>query len=115
MPLPTLYADENISQSVVNHLLMMGYDIVTVAERGKAGQKYPDDLVLQDAAAMGRVLVTHNRKDFRRLHMEGADHAGIVLCTQDHDARRLAARINAALSNKATMAREVINVYRPVK
>ena len=108
-----LLTDENISQLVVNHLRELGYDVRTVAELGKAGQSYPDDHVLQDAAAEQRVLVTHDRKDFRRLHNNGADHTGMVLCTQDTNARRLAERIDVELSKRATIGCDVINVQRP--
>ena len=91
-------------------------DVLTLREDGKAGKRYPDDRVLRDAATSGRVLLTHNRRDFRRLHGRGEiPHRGIVLCTQDRDPKRLAANIHAALSTKHSVDGEVVYVYRPVK
>lgn len=111
----SLYADENIPQPLIDRLREKGYDIRSVGEDGKAGQQYPDGLVLQRAADLNRVLLTHDRRDFRRLHTRGAPHGGMVLCTQDRDASGLAERIHAALASRPTMRREVIYVYRPVQ
>ncbi len=111
-----LYIDENIPQRTARALRELGYDVLTLQEDGKAGKRYPDESVLRDATSLGRVVVTHDRKDFRRLHSKGGiRHWGIVLCTQDRDPMRLATNIHAALSNKATMDGEVVNVYRPVQ
>ena len=52
----------------------------TVVEDGKGNRRYPDDLILRDAAGFGRAVVTLNRIHFRRLHRDNAHHAGIVLC-----------------------------------
>lgn len=109
----TLYADENVPKPVIDRLRAVGYDIRSVVDDGRAGQQYPDRLVLQRAAELGRVLLTHDRRDFRRLHGQGAHHAGILLATQDRDANGLAARIHAALSSTPAMRDQVINVYRP--
>lgn len=108
-----LYADENFPRSVVSRLRTMGHDVVTLAEDGKADRGFPDDQVLLRALELGRALVTHDRRDFRRLHQAGVDHAGLVLCTQDHDPERLAAGIDAALSARTDMNGKMINVYRP--
>ena len=111
-----LYIDENIHQRIAQALRELGYDVLTLKEDGKANQRYPDESVLQRAASLGRVVVTHDRRDFRRLHNRGEiPHRGIVLCTQDRDPVRLARRIHAELSNKETMDGEVVNVYRPVR
>ena len=111
-----LYADENFPQRAVQELRALGHDVLTLREDGKAGQRYPDDRVLHDAATSGRVLLTHDRRDFGRLHARGEiPHRGIVLCTQDPDSKRLAVNIHTALSNKRNMDSEVVNVYRPVK
>ena len=111
-----LYADENFPQRAVQELRALGHDVLTLREDGKAGRGYPDDRVLRDAATSGRVLLTHDRRDFGRLHERGEiPHRGIVLCTQDRDHKRLAANIHTALSSKRTMDGEVVNVYRPVK
>ena len=108
-----LYFDENFPLRAVQELRAIGHDCLTVQEDGKAGEGYPDDCILQDAAALGRVVVTFDRRDFRRLHRAGKiSHRGIVLCTDDLDCERLAANIHAALSKKETMDGEVVYVYR---
>lgn len=63
-----LYADENFPQRAVQELRALGHDVLTLREDGKAGRGYPDDRVLRDAATSGRVLLTHDRRDFGRLH-----------------------------------------------
>ena len=109
-----LYIDENIPQRTAQALSELGYDVLTLKEDGKANQGYPDESVLRDAASLCRVVVTHDRKDFRRLHSKGEiSHRGIVLCTQGHDPVRLAQRIDAELSNKEAMDGEVVYVNRP--
>ena len=58
------YKNENIPAQVVTELRRLGHD------------------VLAFAAAERRILLTHNRHHFLRLHQNRtADHAGIVLCT----------------------------------
>lgn len=78
-----LYADENVPLQVVTRLRELGHDVLTVVEDGKGNRRYPDALVLRDAAASGRAVVTLNRTHFRRLHDESSSHGGIVLCTYD--------------------------------
>jgi hypothetical protein len=56
--------------------------------------------------------LTPNRRHFKRLHRQGADHSGIVSATQDHDYPALAARIHAALSS-ASPGRWHIRVNQP--
>lgn len=111
-----LYTDENFPRRVVLELRQLGYDVLTLKEEGKAGKRYPDHSVLEDAAALGRVLVTLDWTDFRHLHEGGQiPHQGIVLCKPDNkDPERLAANIHAALSDKVTMKGEIVKVYRPV-
>ena len=66
-----LCADENISERTIRALRGFGHDVRTLKEDGKAGKRYPDESVLRDAASSGRVVVTHDRRDFRRLHAGG--------------------------------------------
>lgn len=115
-PFP-LCADENIPERTIRACELSAMTSThTLKEDGKAGKRYADESVLRDAASLGRVVVTHDRRDFRRLHNEGQiPHRGIVLCTQDPDPVRLAANIHAALSKRTTIDGELVNVYRPVQ
>ena len=44
-----LYANENFPQPVVERLRVLGHDVVTVIETGKAGIAWPDADVLRYA------------------------------------------------------------------
>ena len=107
-----LYTDENVPKLVVDSLRAEGCDVLTAVQDGRAGG--PDDLLLQRAGSLCRVVITHDRRDFRRLHKAGAPHAGMVLCTEDRDAERLAASIVSALAGHPVMRGKLLNVYRPV-
>ena len=54
-----------------------------------------------------------NRRDFIRLHTLQPDHIGIIVCTEDQDWERLAARINEAISTTETLRGKLIRVKRP--
>lgn len=61
-----LYLDHNVSHGVVAPLGRAGHDVMT--SRAFSAERLPDDAQLLAAVRMGRVLVTHNRADFRMLH-----------------------------------------------
>ena len=91
-----LYADEDFSFPVVLILRLLGYDIVTAQEDGLTAAPDPD--ILARAHALGRVVLTFNRRDFERLHRQGAVHSGILSATHDSDFPALAGRIHTILS-----------------
>lgn len=62
------YADENFPLPVVAELRGLGHDVLTVFEDGRANQKIGDEKVLNRSRRLGRVLLTINRLDFKRLH-----------------------------------------------
>jgi hypothetical protein len=111
--LVSFYADENFRYPVVEALRRLGHDVLTCQEAGRGGQGIEDDVVLTDAMALNRIILTENRKHFIRLHNAGHDHRGIVVCTFDRDAEALARRINAAVSNEPPGPRPLIRVNRP--
>ena len=70
--------------------------------------------VLAFAVAEGRILISHNRRHFLRLHRNRTeDHEGIVVCTLDPDFRGLAERIHAAVATASDMKNQLIRVNRP--
>ncbi len=106
-----LYADENFSLRVVEELSRLGHDVVTAQEDGRTAT--PDCDVLNRGHQLGRVVLTHNRRDFERLHRQRANHSGIVSATSDHrNPIPLAARIDAALAGMSP-GRWTIRVKRP--
>jgi len=73
----------------------------------------PDAGVLAFAVANGRILVTHNRRHFLRLHRHRTTgHSGIVLGTFDADFCRQAHRIEDAVGTSPEMANKLVRVNR---
>jgi hypothetical protein len=108
-----LYADEDFSLPVVEELRRLGHDVVTVQEDGLRGT--PDRGILARAHALGRAVLTHNRRHFERLDKQGAPHSGILTAT--HDPRHYAAlsiRIHTTLIGLSP-GRWCIRVNRPAK
>lgn len=80
---PIFYLNENIAIRVVDLLAQKGIPSVhTVLANNR---RFTDEQQLQFAARNEYVLVTHNRRDFRRLHYkwmsEDKKHSGILLIT----------------------------------
>ena len=63
-----LYTDEDMSALVATLLKSRGLDVTTVPEQATLGKT--DSEQLKIAASLGRCLVTHNRVDFERLHIQ---------------------------------------------
>ena len=68
-----LYADEDFPYPVVEALRRLGHDVLTTQEDGR--QQAPDPDILARAHALGRAVITHNRRHFERLHLRGAHAA----------------------------------------
>lgn len=100
-----LYADENVARRLLESLREYGHDVLTSHQAGKANLGLEDDVVLSDAFEMERIVLTNNRRDFRRLHQEGSNHVGIVDYTLDTDLVALAGRIHTALTDPRATGR----------
>jgi len=71
-----------------------GADVMTALEAGLANQGIAYRIVLAKAGELGRCLITHNRRDFLRLHRERQGrHTGMVLCTHHSDVGQMAEAI----------------------
>ena len=108
-----LYADEQFPREVSELLRTMGHDVLTVQEAGNANLGIPDEEVLAFAVSNNRVVITLNRQDFIRLHRINTDHTGIIVCTNDTDRPRMAARINEVIAAEEPLAGKLIRVIRP--
>jgi len=79
-----LYTDEDMSALVAKLLKSRGLDITTVPEQGTLGKT--DHEQLEFTTSLNRCMVTHNRVDFERLHLQyveaGREHAGIIVVPQ---------------------------------
>jgi hypothetical protein len=109
----SLYADKDFPIPVAARLRALGHDVLSALDDGRAGQKIPDPQVLARATHLGRAVLTHNRKDYHRLHLVDPNHAGIISCTRDDDVDALAARIDAAIAPLPALAGRLVRVVRP--
>jgi len=58
------------------------------------------------------MVLTLNRKHFIRLHHEGKDHCGIVVCTMDINFVGLAQRIHEEINSVSENLRPLIRINR---
>jgi hypothetical protein len=108
-----LYADENVPLPLVEALRLLGHDVVTAQEDGRANQGVPDPDILARATALGRAVLTHNRRHFHGLHRSGIVHAGIVTYTHDPDRSALATRIHVAIGGLPIIFGQLVKITRP--
>ena len=106
-----LYADENFPLRVVMELRRLGHDVITAFEDGKANQSITDSDLLARATKLNRAILTLNRQDFKRLHLQMPEHAGIIICTEDPDRIGQAGRVAESIAGGELRGR-LIRVYR---
>lgn len=107
----SLYADEQFPLPVVKLLRDLGHDVLTVQESANAG--LPDPEVLEFAILNQRVVLTQNRRDFKRLHKLNSDHTGIIVCTEDRNSEALANRIDRVIAIEGILKGKLVSVVRP--
>jgi uncharacterized protein with PIN domain len=94
-----LYTDEDMSALVARLLRSRGLDITTVPEQGTLGKT--DNEQIEFATSISRCILTHNRVDFERLHLQyieqGKQHSGIIVVPQK-TAYEVAQRIGILVS-----------------
>jgi Domain of unknown function (DUF5615) len=112
MTVARLYSNENFPFPVVELLRLLGHDVVTILDRGRAGEGVSDTDVLRLATAEGRAVLTLNRKDFFRLHRDDTGHAGIVACKVDPEFVGMARRIHDSVIGSGDLAGQLIRVNR---
>jgi hypothetical protein len=110
-----LYADEQFPLPVVERLRSKGYDVLTVKDAGNANQGISDDRVLAFATSQDRAVITQNRRDFIWLHNQGLDHSGIVACSRNLDWDGFTSEIDLVLSDRESIAGELVRINRPSK
>jgi Domain of unknown function (DUF5615) len=100
-----LYTDEDMSALVATLLRSRGLDVITVPEQSTLGKT--DREQLEFATSLGRCILTHNRVDFERLHLqyveEGKQHSGIIVVPQKNAyevARRIGILVNALTADE---------------
>lgn len=91
----------------------MSYDVLTSYEAGQANQKIPDNVVLEYATRVGRIVITENRQDFLNLHSTTSNHVGIVICKADRDyARKVQALHDFLTRDVRPMANRLLRVMK---
>jgi uncharacterized protein with PIN domain len=107
------YSNENIALDLVTELRHLGHDVLASFEAGRANAAVSDEEVLTFATTESRIVLTHNRRDFLRLHRRRKGrHAGLVVCSVEPDSSALAKRIHHAVSLAASVDDQVIRVNR---
>lgn len=103
-----LYTDEDMSALVATLLRSRGLDVTTVPEQSALGKT--DTEQLEFATSMNRCILTHNRVDFERLHIqymkENRQHSGIIVVPQKN-AYEVAQRIGILVT--ALTVKEITN------
>lgn len=108
-----LLADENFPRPVAAELRRLGHDVVELIEMGLSDQGVSDAAVLDAATVEGRAVLTLDRRDFARLHLERPRHGGIVACTFDANFAAFAARIDTVLSEQGDLHTQFVRIVRP--
>lgn len=107
-----LYANENFPLPVVIALHELGHGVLTSSDAGRANDAIPDEEVLRFTIGSGRAVITHNRRDFLRLHGRNPDHEGIVVCTDNPDFPALAAKVHARLHAMESLKGQLVRINR---
>ena len=68
--------------------------------------------MLAHAIALGRAVLTLNRRDYIRLHKKSPKHAGIVVCTHNPDANALANGIHDAIAKTSDLNEQLFRITR---
>ncbi|MDZ8054625.1 MAG: DUF5615 family PIN-like protein [Aulosira sp. ZfuVER01] len=107
------YSNENFPIAMVNLLRAEGYNVLTSYETGQANQGISDDVVLQYATKIGRILITENRQDFIDLHRIVSNHAGIIIFKSDRDyAGKVKAIIDFLNEDSRTLENRLLRVMK---
>jgi len=107
-----LFADENVHRGLTDALRVLGHDVLTAHQAGRANQKIPDSDQLVYASGLGRAVLTNNRRHFHQLHRSNLVHAGIVTYTRDPDTDSLAQRIHDAIVQTGILSGQLIRIVR---
>jgi predicted nuclease of predicted toxin-antitoxin system len=109
-----LYLDEDCSDKKLKKVLIeFGYDVQTTAEANNIGKDDKTQLIY--AVSQNRAIVTHNRKDFIRIHKKTPNHTGIIVCTQNPNNQQLAEKIDEKIRNIDQLTNLLLRVNRPQK
>lgn len=99
MPRPSVYLDECMDVALAEALDRQGVIAITTLVADMLGAT--DEAQLLYASAHALIMMSHNRRHFRRLHhlfqAEGRVHGGIILLARTTPRTRLAVRVTMML------------------
>jgi len=79
-----IYTDEDVANAIAKALNRRRFEISTTPEHGNF--ELTDEEQLKFATSIGAAILTHNVKDFPRIHYEfmeeGLSHKGIIVAKQ---------------------------------
>ena len=104
------FADEDFDAEIGSALARLGHDLDGVAHRGLGNKGTTDDAVLALASGEKRILLTHNRRHFVRLHRAVPNHAGIVVCSQRGQPEEMAGSIDRLLREHGSFTGRLVRV-----
>ena len=111
---PPLYLDECVDHRLAAALRRRGIDVLTVANAGTLSDD--DESQLLFATSTGRMLLSQNQIDFRRLHAvfrrQHRPHGGLILIPQTLPLRRLERRTLLMLDWIATFPQHASQLFR---
>lgn len=88
-----LLGDEDFNHKVLKVLAEASYDVTSIRELGLDRKWFSDEDVLKTAIELNRIVLTHNKKDFIKLHRNTEWHPGIITCYQTADYEVLANQV----------------------
>lgn len=90
-----VYLDEDVDVLLARLLTARGFDCLTAVQAGQLGQS--DMVHLETATQEGRILISHDRRDFEQLARlwweQEKEHAGILLAVRRPDTYELARHV----------------------
>lgn len=107
-----LLGDEDFNHNVLERLKQEAYDVTSIKELGLDRQWFQDEDVLKKAIELNRVVLTHNKKHFIKLHRKVKIHTGIITCYQTTDYEGLVVKLLALFEKETEFENKLFRVYK---
>lgn len=109
------YSNENFALDMVKMLRRLGCNVLTSYDAGQANQSIPDNKVLDYATRNNLVVITFNRDDFVKLHNNGIQHSGIIICKTDRDYQGQVDFLQEYLQNQDSLRNRLVRIKKQQK
>jgi predicted nuclease of predicted toxin-antitoxin system len=86
LSLKLIVDEDSLAKPLIKMLKEAGHNVVTVNEVNLNAQS--DLVVLNYARQNARIVLTHNCRDFKALHLEDCNHPGILAIYRDADSSK---------------------------